>query len=346
MSLITLVMNVWKWLNSNTHLFEKLNYRRYKNMKEEKTKKKFNKKLLTFGVLGMFAIALVAAGVYLYVGSASVTGTVDEPLIVSGDTFSFTGYPGTITDDIKIDNLANVPLNVELSWVELSNEADPFSLDNTAGTCDNYPNAGWRDECEKRIVLDGMPLADFNTMSWDVDVDAGYIAHVDVIIDIDGNLETTGDVDALVFEYAKVDPFIGCDEGIGNYPTGDDINTFGDKGIVDSEAKAWLGSGVSGGCTTQAFIDNWRTLAEWQTEYPSATILRFEIEVDNWIETSSSEVSYIVINGNEINVDYELTTTTAVVPIGLDNLISVTFTVADDSPVGDFTGVINVRRVA
>ena len=316
----------------------------------EKTKKKFNKKkLLTFGVLGIFVMALVAAGVYLYVGSASVMGTVDEPLTVSDATFSFNGFPGTITDNIVIDNKANVPLNVELTWVELSNEANPFSLDNSAegvgANCGGYPTEGWQDKCEKRIVLDGMPLADFNTMSWNVDVKAGYIAHVDVVL---GNGET------LVFEYAKVDT-TNCDSG--SYPIGV-MDTFGDNGIVDSEAMAWLSSGPAGPCTEttstgdlapydgKIFEDTYKSLADWKTKYLNAKILRFEIEVDNWIEASSSVVSNIVINGNEINVDYDFETQTAVVPIGTNNQIPVTFTVADDSPVGDFTGVINVRRVA
>ncbi len=293
------------------------------------------KKLMLFGALGLFAIALVTAGVYLYIGSASVIGTVDEPLTVSDATFSFTGYPGTITENIVIDNLANVDLNVELSWVELSNEADPFSLDNSAGTCDNYPNAGWQDECEKRIVLDGMLLSDLETISWDANVFAGYTPHVDLIL---------SNGKSLTFEYDKV-----ADCGVGVYPSGV-LNTFDNKGIVDSGAYAW--ESIPGPCTgigSGDFLAQHKTLDEWKSTYSGVTIDRIEIEVDNWIlgmDAPNSDVWSIVINGNEINVDYELTTTTAVVPIGLNNQIPVTFTVVDDSPVGDFTGVINVRRVA
>ena len=332
-------------------------------MKEEKTKKKFNKKkLLTFGVLGIFALALVAAGVYLYVGSASVMGTVDEPLTVSDATFSFNGFPGTITDNIVIDNLANVDLNVELSWVELSNEANPFSLDNSAGIC-AWGTPEWNNEdCEKRIIIDELSdfgittLSDLDTISWDVDVDAGYIAHVDVILDTTGNGEAD---DALVFEYAKVDP-ARCE--VKPYPIANEIDTFGDSGIVDSSAYAWLSSGNSGPLCV--LIDNvdgsgfyTYTLSEWisgpSSNYANVNVidgntkvLRLEIEVDNWISQSNSEVSNIVINGNEINVDYELTTTTAIILANTaDQNVPVTFTVADDSPVGDFTGVINVRRV-
>ena len=329
-------------------------------MKEEKTKKKFNKKLLTFGLLGIFALALVSAGVYLYVGSASVTGIVDEPLSVLPTPVLFSAYAGeTRTANVVVGNLADVPLTVKVSYVETSNEV-LFNLDNSAGTCDNWETDPlYKEDCEKRIILlESMPLSTLTSISWDVDGVVGYIAHVDVIIDIDGKLiTTTDDVDALVFEYAKVNPDLGCDEGIANYPTGNDINTFGDKGIVNSDAKAWLNSGPAGPCAETTvtgdmlpfdgliFEDTYKSLAEWKIAYPDAKIVRFELEVDNWIATSSSEVSNIVINGNEIKVDYDMITTGEInIPIG-GKTINVAFLVDGASPVGEFAGVINVERV-
>lgn len=54
--------------------------RRFKNMKEEKTKKKFNKKLLTFGILGIFALAVVSAGLMSYYGQIQAEVNVEQPI--------------------------------------------------------------------------------------------------------------------------------------------------------------------------------------------------------------------------------------------------------------------------
>ena len=53
-------------------------------MKEEKTKKKFNKKLLTFGVLSIFALALVTAGILTYYGLMHQEITVEQAVLVDG----------------------------------------------------------------------------------------------------------------------------------------------------------------------------------------------------------------------------------------------------------------------
>ena len=301
-------------------------------MKEEKTKKKFNKKLLTFGLLGIFAIALVTAGVYLYVGTSKVDVTVDEALSITSVPVSVSGYPGeTKTESITIDNLASVSLNVELSYVEFSNE---FVLDNTGGICPSEPDH----PCEKRIDFDGIALIDLKTIEWEAEVISGYLPHVDVILD-NGK--------ALVFEYAKVDA-INCDNA--PYPTGE-VNTFDDKGIVDVDSYAWLSSGPPGPCGDQTFDANHKTLTEWKAEYPSAIILRVEIEVDNWIpgDDANSNVWDVEINGVKVDNGVKYTKPVDIrttIPAASDLVIDMDFVIATDSPVGKFTGVINVERVA
>jgi len=52
-------------------------------MKEQKQKKKFNKKLLMFGVFGLFALALVSA--IAYYALFSVSFTINQPIRTSGD---------------------------------------------------------------------------------------------------------------------------------------------------------------------------------------------------------------------------------------------------------------------
>ena len=262
-----------------------------------------NKKLLIFVIMPILAISLVFAGVMSYIGQIQREVEVTSAFeFTPTGTVEASGVAGeTLTSEnmyIASQTSVNIPLSVEteVSPDELGIEHTiNYLLDNSeeeaGANCGGYGTDGWRDRCEKRIDFEGMTLSSFNTMSWDVNVKAGYIAHVDVVLD---NGET------LVFEYAKVNPSIGCDEGIANYPTGE-VNTFGDKGIVDSNAKAWLSSGISGGCITPAFIDNWKTLSEWKSTYLDAKILRFEIEVDNWIEASNSMVSNVVINGEDVS---------------------------------------------
>ena len=286
------------------------------------------KKLLMFGIPLLFVVSLIAAAIYIQIVSVDVDATISEALSVTDVSMSFSGYPGeTKTQNIIIDNAADVPLNVELSWVETSNEAS-FSLDNSDGTCLPYPS----DTCEKRVIInEEMPLSNLLTISWDVDVIGGYLPHADVYLD---NGET------LVFEYAKVDT--PCDNV--PYPDGE-LNTFGDKGIVDNDAKAWLSSGVPGYCGLPEFDNNHKSLADWKSEYSSANIVKIEIEVDNWISASNSNVRNIEINGNEIEVEYELIVTSAVIPSGVGNEIPVSFTIDSSSPVGEVIGNINIARV-
>ncbi len=305
-----------------------------------------NKKKLIYGlVLPLLAVVLVSAAVYLYVGSASVDVRVDESLSVTRVPISFDEvFPGeTATETITIENIASVPLNVELTYTEFSNR---FLLDNTDGECLPYPSP----TCEKRIDFDGMALSELGNISWKANVIFGYLPHVDVRLD---NGET------LVFEYAKVDP-ANC-ENIP-YPTGE-INTFGDKGIVDSGAYAWLSSGASGpGCvdvTTEVGTYTTKTLDEWKAFYPNAQILRIEIEVDNWMKDlvghqfqgigANSEVWDVVIDGVAIDsgvIYIEPFVITETIPAKSSSVVDVNFTISPITPIGKFVGVVNVERVA
>ncbi len=139
-------------------------------------------------------------------------------------------------------------------------------------------------------------LSNLSSISWMQNVLSGYASHVDVIIDTDNNGASD---DALVFEYAKVD-HLDCDN-VTNYPTGL-INTFGDKGIVDDSAYAWLNSGPPGVCGDASFIH--KPLSQWKSENGTADILAIEIEVDGWISESNAYVDNIRING-ELVEDFE-----------------------------------------
>jgi hypothetical protein len=165
-------------------------------------------------------------------------------------------------------------------------------------------------------------LSDISTIEFDQDVESGYIGHVDVRV-----IKDDGTEDALVFEYAKVDPN-DCDDS-EDYPTGE-VDTFGDKGIIDDNAYAWLSSGPAGPCGDASFKHY--SLADWKLGEEgidgSSTVVAIEFEVDNWIEDSKDTIGNIVLNsGSE---QREIT-----IEPGRDNIIN-TKVVFDFVATGDY----------
>ena len=158
-----------------------------------------NKKFITFGIVSLMAIVLVSAAI-LY--SASYNVTVDPSFTLSGDTTDDVNIPGgesTTSEDLLVESQTSVvvPLSIVTTPEEdgITHTVN-YLLDNSEGTCDNYPEEGWREECEKRLDFDGMALSEFDSLSMDVNVLEGYVAHVDVILD---------NGESLTFEYATFD---------------------------------------------------------------------------------------------------------------------------------------------
>ncbi len=287
------------------------------------------KKLLIFGIPILFIGLAMALGVYF--NSVKIDSNISEPLSSSSVSLDLSAYPGeTKLETIDVRNAATVPLTVSLNWIEKSNIV---LMDNSEGTCDNYPEPGWRDECEKRIVLEGMLLSDFESISWDANVIAGYAPHVDLKL---------SNGKSLTFEYATIDS--DCNTP-STYPTGE-INTFDDMGIVDDSAYAW--ESIPGACGDSAFDDQHLTLADWKIAYLGVTIDSIEVEVDNWISPSSSYLGNIKVNGDRIDsslygVLYSLGTENQVAQPG-DNELEVSVIYATNSPVGELVGVIELSR--
>ncbi len=97
-------------------------------MKEEKNKKKFNKKkLLTFGVLGIFAIALVAAGLATYYAQKQVEMTITSPVVFNGETILIEEVTLIAGDGYNLylvegENLLDRVVDVEFKFVLLNGE--------------------------------------------------------------------------------------------------------------------------------------------------------------------------------------------------------------------------------
>jgi len=266
----------------------------------------FGKSFSVFAIVMVAMIGLVAAALIPYFGLITGMVTVDQGLTWDGENwdadlvFDFDNEDTTsldaetFTSNHYLENTANVDaeFNLVTTCEATGDGCDDiewgyeYLLDNSAGTCDNYPAEGWREECEKRVVLNApMALSDLDTISWSANVMDGYAPHVDVILD-NGK--------SLTFEYATIDS--DCNDP-ASYPTGE-ILTFDDMGIVDVNAYAW--ESLPGACGDAAFDAQHLTLAAWKSVYPTANIVRIDLEIDNWISASDSDVSSILINGNSV----------------------------------------------
>jgi hypothetical protein len=166
-------------------------------------------------------------------------------------------------------------------------------------------------------------------MSFNHFVDHGYATHVDVILDLGGGI-----TDALVFEYAKVDPS-DCDD-VADYPTGA-INTFDDKGKIDEDTYAWLSSGPAGPCGDATFDSMHASLADWKTGIDSidstTPVLAIEIEIDGWIEESESFIDNIILNDILIeNFDEETLVEVEIIELSLVSISPITIDFGSLSP--------------
>ncbi len=117
-------------------------------MNEEKTKKKFNKKLLTFGIIGLFALALVTGALLTYYGVITGQAQVKQSLIVelgnvncldsicTYDIGDSPAYPGsTYVEQIKLTNRANRQVPIE--FVTIVNKCEgPESTGCKYRTCE------------------------------------------------------------------------------------------------------------------------------------------------------------------------------------------------------------------
>lgn len=173
---------------------------------------------------------------------------------------------------------------------------------------DNITNYPPTNEGRARIELNTpILLSALDNISWIQNVSAGYISHVDVLVDINNS---GSENEALTFEYDKVQETT-CGNLPYTYTTGSWIDTFGNKGIVDGNAYAWSSQGPPGPCGDVTFNSTYASLKEWRMTYPNWKIYAIEIEVDGWISTNVESESFIddvMVNG-EVVEDFEGTQT-------------------------------------
>ena len=266
-------------------------------------KMKITSKNLGILFAALLAVGLVSATLITYYGKVTTTVDVNRAVVLTGDdcvdnacteSLTMAGGETVVTNEYTAESQTSVDGQVEV-------DAVPSDVCLTANT--NYKlHAEGTNPREQRVRIEASDagltdLDNLTSIAFTQDVQAGYIGHVDVIV------ETSTGTDALVFEYAKVDES-DCDDA-ADYPSGV-VNTFGDKGIVDADANAWLSSGAAGPCGGAGFIDG--NLAAWKagtvdaSVSGSSAIVALEFEVDSWIETSTSVFSDLTVNGVEVEV--------------------------------------------
>ena len=213
------------------------------------------------------------------------------------------------------------PYLVFPNWLELKTKGDASATWTTSNSyVDDYSilleangPGGAGNEGTIYIPLD-MTLSELQTLSWWTYVQEGYIPHVDIRLDLNGDgVYTSGVDDALVIEYDK--STTPSDQPIGSmsYQLNTWVQTFDDKmtGIDDSTI-AWLSSGAPGPVGGAGFISG--TLSEWKAGTVSGgshidgstRILALEIEVDDWIVISRAFIDDITINGQLYQVEPEI----------------------------------------
>ena len=301
-------------------------------MKENKDKKTSKGKLMLFGGIGLLLMVFVAAAIIQHSVSREVV--VTEAFTFVGDSSenieAFAGQT-SLSKKMTLDSktTVNIPLSIVTTPTDNSEitHTEEYIL-STIGI-DGHDSGIYIDVADTNVVT----LDDLINISWDVNVLTGYIVHVDVLIDTTGN----GLVDdALVFEYAKVAAPYDNSE---SYPIGE-VNTFGDKGIISDSSYAWLTTEDAGPVSGEGYTAY--TLGDWKLGKTSnknskvipadVVVIGFDVEIDNWIEDSTSDVSNVLINGNEVELTLKPSET-------LD------FRVSTEFDVGIVAGTYNVSTI-
>jgi len=170
---------------------------------------------------------------------------------------------------------------------------------------------------EGRIVItmpDGFTLGDLDTISWWIYTVAGYPAHVDITLDVDGDSVVDYE-DMLTAELAVNNPGYS---GLGLPPHGNYsiwLKTFelaadDGYGVIDDTTVFWVTKMGGGDLNApSSTLEHWKdgtvdTDPESEMTTPvinsSAPVLKLEIEVDNWIPAAANPEAYIddiMVNG-------------------------------------------------
>ncbi len=256
-----------------------------------KISKKILKVPMTLIVIGLLFVGGASGALLSYFGAFTTTVDVGQAITMQdcSDDLVAVGGETLLTDQCTATSETSVDIPVKIVTTPTP---DDGGVESTTVEYNLHAEGTNPREDRIRVEASDIGLTDLNSLisiEFDQDVVEGYVGHVDV------RLEDK----TLVFEYAKVD-HTDCDDA-GDYPSGK-VNTFGNKGIVDSNAYAWISSGPAGPCGDVIFNAGHKSLADWKISDGSKSIIALEFEVDSWIETSTGKMSNLKVNGNAVDV--------------------------------------------
>jgi len=271
--------------------------------------KKIGKNGIIAILIGLLMVSGASAVLLVKYGSITQNVEVDRSLTLTGN-----GCTDNVCTSTTTATGGETILSEEYTITSQTSVDVPASIDNTADEAGaamitHYLlSAGSPQGTESRIRINAedagiSTLSDLTSISFDQYVTAGYIGHVDVLVDTDGDGVKD---DALVFEYDKISAPSDQTVANMNYARNTWVTSFDDKGSVSDTSKAWLSSGAPGPVGGAGFV--YGTLADWKAGSVDASIdqdtaiVAFEFEVDSWIETSTEKMKNIRINGNVANI--------------------------------------------
>lgn len=203
-----------------------------------------NKKILLFGILGLFAVALVTAGVLTYYGQIHQDIDVTQPISVEGVVvLSIDGVAGQdsfLGDAIKISNSADFPVNVLVT-----DNADEGINVNYVGVLELTTKDGtWDNTNDKKVTVEYTLVGDvfkYKIIEGEGDLDIGDYA----LIYYKDDPTSVDDADRM----GTLGTVYVINENIGSLPYSDDWNAqelanYCDNGYDTYEhckgAKLWL----------------------------------------------------------------------------------------------------------
>jgi hypothetical protein len=217
--------------------------------------------------------------------------------VVDNETFIVDKTPPVLTKVVGAPTVDGSELSADGQGAAAMSTAEAYEGSDSAHLSAPLIGGGPTNEGRIHIPLSGMTLGDINTISWYAKVIDGYIPHVDILIDTNGDGVRD---DSLVVEYDKARA--PSDQALAAmaFQRNVWVNTFDDKGIVDNTAGVWLSSGAPGPIGGVGFV--YGTLAQWKagtvslSVNASTKVLALEIEVDGWIAASDSYVDVVKLN--------------------------------------------------
>ena len=194
-------------------------------MKEKINKKKFSKKFLMFSIVGLFALALVSAGLITYYGQSTHTITVESPVaFIGNENYVVEGdYAGTILEGNELEMINDAdfevlmqisddtPEGIETTYkgnLELTKKTVDFTLD-VWEVLDDKATVEYTIVGEKFNAI--TDLEDYTLIYYKDNSDRfNSPARAILVSDVEGNLPYADDKNIDEYNYCETGEYVTC----------------------------------------------------------------------------------------------------------------------------------------